>query len=778
VIRVHPAPAVERDGWLRHSALVEGLPGGDTELWFDFEPRHAGLLTSRADPWPLALLFAAMRSGSALTVDGEVSRELLANLEAFQATWGLWVPDRYRPTSLAATAEVSGTARPSGDIGPAVVAFGGGLDGCYTAWRHARRMAGRQTLAIRAGLMVSGLARSATDGWDSAVENARTLLGDLGIDLWTMRTNAPCVVPAWEHAYGTVLASCLHWFSGGMPVGLLAGTGTLAHPNARCGSHPLTDPLLSSDRMRIIHDGAECDLVGKAEALATWPEAARRLQGGPGARRILASLALSAAGGPSADPLPGRPTVEAVRSLALDGDRLVGEATAVLRAADRRGLQSTPWYEPLRQGVARAAGAVDRPPSRATSAIRLRSIWTPRTPASEIHVFPEPPVPAEDRVVLGARIEGLGDRPRRLWFSVEARHAPYLSSRADPFACALQMPAMRAGAALVIHGPVSHALLRNLEQFQHVWHAWAPQEVTPIAMRADREVEEVAERDDTMILFSGGADSSFSAYRHHRRLLGRRSRRISAGLMVLGFDIPCGEVDEFRAAFENSRRMLKSLDIDLWSMVTNFREVVSDWEPGHGTAIAACVHCFAGRFGTALVAATSTPVFLDSPWGSHVLTDRLLSSDGLRVVTDGDDVGKLDKVILLAEWPEAMRRLRVCYTSERRDRNCGECPKCVLTGLLFLANDLPLPATLCRPAPERVRRLPLRAAWEVRVIHRLLERARATGVADQPWCLALPECLRWNEERGANLASEARLRKPLWPRVRRRLARVRRRWLG
>src|SRR5262245_3541129 len=178
-IRVSPQPAIERDGWLRQSALVEGLPGGGAELWFDGEPRHAGLLTSRADPWPLALLFAAMQHGSSLTVHGEVSRELLANLEAFQATWCLWVPDRYQRVSLGATREIGGTAPSSSDSGPAVMTFAGGLDGCYTAWKHGRRMAGRQTLNLRAGLMVLGLPSLAGPS-GPAVEDARMLLGDLG----------------------------------------------------------------------------------------------------------------------------------------------------------------------------------------------------------------------------------------------------------------------------------------------------------------------------------------------------------------------------------------------------------------------------------------------------------------------------------------------------------------------------------------------------------------------------------------------------------------------
>jgi hypothetical protein len=697
-IRIYPRPAIERNGWIRHGACVEGLPDGDAELWFDCEPRHAGLLTSRADPWPLALLFAAMQHGSTLAVDGEVSRDLLTNLEMFQETWRLWVPDRYRPVALQAASEVAGPARPSGDTDLAVMIFGGGIADCITAVRHARRLAGRQTLTLRAGLMVLGRPTSGGEAAALPLDDARALLGDLGLDLWTIRTNAALFAPVWEHASGALLASCLHWFSGGLAAGVLAATGSLTELTARSGSHPLTDPWLGSDRMRIVHDGAEHDLARKAEIVATWPETARRFRRGSG------------------------------------------------------------------------------PPPHAASSRPTPFVWARPPRASEIHVFPEPAALESGRGVLAARVEGLGAGPRTVRFSVEARHTPHLTSLADPFACALLFPAMRSGAPLVIHGPVSRALLRNLEQLQQVWHAWAPRYVTPIVMRADQEVDGVSSSGDTLILFSGGVDSSFSVYRHHRGLVGRRSRRITAGLMVLGFDIPHTEEGEFRAAFENSRRMLDSLGIDLWSMETNLRNVLADWEPGHGTAIAASVHCFAGRISTALVAAQGTAASLSTPWGTHPLTDRLLSSDRLRVVTDGEDTGgRLDKVALVAEWPAAMRGLRVCFVSRRRDRNCGKCSKCVRTSLAFLANGLPLPATLPLPGPERVSRLPLRAAWEARQIRELLARASAAGVANRPEILALSECLRWNEARWtASETPEERI--PRWRRVWSRLAHALRQW--
>jgi hypothetical protein len=244
--------------------------------------------------------------------------------------------------------------------------------------------------------------------------------------------------------------------------------------------------------------------------------------------------------------------------------------------------------------------------------------------------------------------------------------------------------------------------------------------------------------------------------------------------MVHGFDIFHREVTEYGRAFENSRRMLESLGIDLWSMTTNFREVAEEWEPGHGTAIAACAHCFAGRVGTALVASTAPFNAFGRPWGTHNLTDRMLGSDRLRVETDGADIdGRLDKARLLAEWPGAMRGLRVCFQSPRRDRNCGKCRKCMMTALAFLANGLPLPSTLRRPAPRLLRRLPLEAAWELRSFDKFFARAKAAGVANQSWYAALEECVRWNQARWANPDhDEPPPPLSLWRRARRKLSRI------
>ncbi|MBI9021229.1 MAG: hypothetical protein JEZ10_08260 [Verrucomicrobia bacterium] len=64
------------------------------------------------------------------------------------------------------------------------------------------------------------------------------------------------------------------WFS----TGLIASSHAYDSLRFPWGSNPLTDPLLSSDRLQIINDGGECSRWEKAEAIAEWEPALKHLR--------------------------------------------------------------------------------------------------------------------------------------------------------------------------------------------------------------------------------------------------------------------------------------------------------------------------------------------------------------------------------------------------------------------------------------------------------------------------------------------------------------------
>ena len=365
-----------------------------------------------------------------------------------------------------------------------------------------------------------------------------------------------------------------------------------------------------------------------------------------------------------------------------------------------------------------------------------------------IHIYPIEPSESDGWLRIGARIEGLANCPDTLWFDLEPEHADCRTQVADPFVLAMLFPAMQSGSNLFVHGQVSRKLLANLEYFQAVWHNWMPFRYSSVRIEADLEVQAGAVGDSTLSMFSGGLDSCFSIYRHHRGLVGRRNLRIDACLMVHGLDIPVDEADQFLEAAENSRQILDSISTPLWRMRTNFRSLPADWEHSHGTGLAACLHCYAGRFRRGVIASTQSTNSLDFPWGSHVFTDPLLSCDRFEIINDGSETARLYKPRLVADWPEAMRRLRVCWQSERRAHNCGRCRKCLLTKIAFMANGLPLPLSLePEPSSEQLHRIWFGAAWEATHVRLSLELAELNGLKATAWFKALESCLAWNSAR-------------------------------
>jgi len=66
------------------------------------------------------------------------------------------------------------------------------------------------------------------------------------------------------------------------------------------------------------------------------------------------------------------------------------------------------------------------------------------------------------------------------------------------------------------------------------------------------------------------------------------------------------------------------------------------------------------------------------PWGSHPVTDPLLSTARTRVVHDGAEVNRVEKTRIVAQSPIARQYLRVCWRSAS-DTNCGACEKCYRT---------------------------------------------------------------------------------------------------
>jgi len=241
-----------------------------------------------------------------------------------------------------------------------------------------------------------------------------------------------------------------------------------------------------------------------------------------------------------------------------------------------------------------------------------------------------------------------------------------------------RLVAMREGWRLVLPGPVSARLLDRAEIMQDMFLEWHPASMKPIPL--DFEVAEPLDLPSgrgAISTFTGGVDSFYTVLENREQLDGL--------LFIHGLDIPLEETD-FRARV--SKELVAAaadIGLPLVQVETNVRQLTNPYaswgKKAHGAILSSVGILLAERFDTFFVPGSrlrSTVRGLG--WGSHVLIDRLNSTDYLSVVHDAVDVTRHSKTARIAESATALRYLRVCYSSQS-EFNCGTCPKCRRTQL-------------------------------------------------------------------------------------------------
>ena len=269
---------------------------------------------------------------------------------------------------------------------------------------------------------------------------------------------------------------------------------------------------------------------------------------------------------------------------------------------------------------------------------------------------------------------------RELWYEVDEAHADLTTDRADPFVVATLVHAMGEGLDLVVTGaPVDPGLLRNLVEFQRIFKAWFELDIVDIHAEASADTSPPAA---ATVAFSGGADSAFSAW-WHTRGDGGNEPPLRTAMMLRGVDIPLTDPAGFARAAARAQRMTDSLGMQHVVVATNAWTLPIPVDEYTGMGVCAGLHVLGGGHCAGLIPSTATYRDLVVPLNSSPVSDWLLSSSAFAVVHDGAQYNRLEKLRVLAEWPEAMDALRVCLVDPRRDGNCGECNKCMMTLTAF-----------------------------------------------------------------------------------------------
>ncbi|MGH7367598.1 MAG: hypothetical protein ACREK9_14410 [Candidatus Rokuibacteriota bacterium] len=272
--------------------------------------------------------------------------------------------------------------------------------------------------------------------------------------------------------------------------------------------------------------------------------------------------------------------------------------------------------------------------------------------------------------------------PETYWFDIPAEYEESLSGSGNPWLACLTPLAATLGEPLRIDEPVDPLLLKNIRGLVDLWKNWYPElHLIPIeAPNVAPACPDPPRR--TAAFFSGGIDAFFTLLRHQDPTRSYERISIDDVIFVWGFDIPLDRPD----GFERTRRAMelvadklgKNLVVAATNLKTTRLQRDAPWGPlWHGSGIASVGLALEKRYGRLLIASTYSYLNL-APWGSHPLSDPLLSTTATQVVHDDACFSRAAKTELVAQADIALQTLRVCWNS-KSDRNCSNCNKCFRT---------------------------------------------------------------------------------------------------
>lgn len=352
---------------------------------------------------------------------------------------------------------------------------------------------------------------------------------------------------------------------------------------------------------------------------------------------------------------------------------------------------------------------------------------------SKTNIWIEEPVVDGNCTTFSAIIEDPSNERQTLWYKIPSSYSHLASNSSDAFIVANIFFIMKAGVDCHFHGNLSSSLLENLAEFQAAWAAWRPERYKQVEICADTEAEEtVAEpRAVALAAFSGGVDSTFTVFRHTIGECPKPWRRnIEACLFVNGFDIPLQDPDAFNRACKKIEDTLSAVGVKLIKMSTNMQAMNIEWDDTHIAGLASALMFFKSSFNEGLIASGCAYGGLVIPWGSNPITDHLLSSSSFRIVHDGAALKRLEKINILSAWPDGYDNLRVCFSAEKRDENCGACAKCVMDILLMRMKGIPQPASYPELTDAKLANLLIPTPHQLTGFGSVVKKAREAGIKD------------------------------------------------
>jgi hypothetical protein len=281
-IRIEESPHAAGRVRLVGDVAYDDRPGTET-YWFEVDEEHAGALSLSGTPWLAWLLPLAATLGQKLRLCAPVDPRLAENAPRIMKTWTTWYRKRF-PNLRAVPIEAEVESEPPVPVARETGAFfSGGIDSFYTVLSNLEREDREQFPKIDRLLWVGGFDLPIESPQEEFVRLRARLSAaarDLGLGFLDVRTNLRATRSREAHwgnlSHGCALAGV------GLALERRFETLYIAATHDRggirpWGSHPETDPLLSTRSTRFVHDGLGVRRGDKAERISRSDVALRSL---------------------------------------------------------------------------------------------------------------------------------------------------------------------------------------------------------------------------------------------------------------------------------------------------------------------------------------------------------------------------------------------------------------------------------------------------------------------------------------------------------------------
>ena len=248
-------------------------------LWFSFPEQFAAYVTSRTDAFALSLLLPAMRFGEDLEVRGETSAKLAYGLHELMRLFAVWYPDSMQKVSL--KFKSLPVLVPASSQQAVVSAFSGGVDSFYTVRQHLPQSESNPIAQLTHLLYIEGFNLPLSENEHSMYIKSQFLEAakSMGLELIPAATNISEFRPwvSWlSHFHSALIGTPL--VLGNLVRRYYVPSSFNYRDLQPYGSSPLTDYLMSTESLDVVHHGAYYSRIEKIERIADWEIAQKYLR--------------------------------------------------------------------------------------------------------------------------------------------------------------------------------------------------------------------------------------------------------------------------------------------------------------------------------------------------------------------------------------------------------------------------------------------------------------------------------------------------------------------